>query len=220
MDEKAVKSLLDIAPSYINFLLKFIRDPRKAFAKVSGSAEVSSGLTSILLGGVAFAYLILIAGASPELREDPGNIASVLRKFDNQSPPILGVFLSLVLGVVSHFSAKLYAALSRLGRTGSLGPWEAKLGGSLEASVNAALGFAAVYVPLLAGVLCATSWLDQGSARIYFVASGVFLAAFLLIYFPWSLSSVHPNTGFRQALVASYGGVFLISIVLLLLGRI
>ena len=32
MEEKAVNSWLDIAPAYLNFLLKFLRSPREAFA--------------------------------------------------------------------------------------------------------------------------------------------------------------------------------------------
>jgi len=69
MVDNAVKSWLDIAPAYMNFTLKFVRDPRQAFSKVAGSADVSSDLTSILLGGVALSYLIVMLGGSPGLKQ-------------------------------------------------------------------------------------------------------------------------------------------------------
>ena len=195
----------------MNFLLRFVRNPRKAFAKVAGSAEVSSDLTSVLLGGVALSYLIVIFGASPELKRDPGNIANALSGLDYHLLPVLGVFMTLVLAVVSHLCGKLYAILSRLGAKAPVGKWDPKLGGSVEDSVNAALGFAAVYLPLAAGVICASSWLSEDS-RIGAAVSGLFLGVFFLIYFPWSLSSTHRNTGFGQALLAFGGSIVLIAI--------
>jgi hypothetical protein len=216
MVDKAVKSWLDIAPAYMNFMLKFVRDPRQAFSKVAGSADVSSDLTSILLGGVALSYLIVVLGGSPGLKQDPGRVAGLLRGLDYQVLPILAVFVTLALAVMSHVSGKFYAALSRRGRTATAGRWDPKLAGSIEDSVNAGLGFAAVYVPLAAAVICVSSWLPTHSSMGASVG-GLLLAVFLVIYFPWSLSSTHRNTRFGQAFLAFGGGIVLVLVVLGLL---
>jgi hypothetical protein len=218
MGDNAVKSWLDIAPAYINFILKFVRDPRRAFSSVAGSAQVSSDLTSILLGGVALSYLIVVLGGSRELEHDPGTVAAFLRGLDYQVLPLLGVIVTLALGVVSHLCGKLYAALWRLGRPERPGKWDPKLGGGVEDSVNAALGFAAAYVPLTAAVICVSSRLGRFAAPGAGVG-GLLLAVFLLIYFPWSLGATHRSTGLAQAFLAFGGGVVLVGLVLGLLGR-
>jgi hypothetical protein len=217
MDDKAVKSWLDIAPAYLNFVLKFVRDPRRAFSSVAGTAQVSSDLTSILLGGVALSYLIVVLGGSRELEQDPGSIAGFVRGLDRQVLPLLGVLATFVLAVVSHLCGKLYATLSRVGSQKAPGKWDPKLGGGVEDSVNAALGFAAVYAPLTAAVICVSSRLGRFTA-ISAGVGGVLLAAFLLIYFPWALSATHRRTSVGQAFVALGGGLVLVGLVLASLG--
>ena len=216
MVDNAVKSWLDIAPAYMNFTLKFVRDPRQAFTKVAGSADVSSDLTSILLGGIALSYFIVVLGGSPGLKQDPGRVAGLLRGLDYQVLPLLAVLVTLALAVMSHVFGKLYAAFSRLGRKGTAGRWDPKLAGSIEDSVNAALGFSAVYVPSATAVICVTSWLPT-HRPIGAIVGGLLLAAFLVIYFPWSLSSTHRNTKFGQAFLAFSGGIVLVFVALGLL---
>ena len=141
MEEKAVNDWLDIAPEYLNFLLTFMWNPPRAFAEVAGSGKISRAMTSILLGGVGFSYLIVLTAASPDLRKDTGKLAHLLRGLDYRLLPVAAVLLFTALGVVSHLAGKGYASLSKLG-TKRVGKWDPKLGGAVEDSVNAAAGFA------------------------------------------------------------------------------
>jgi len=203
-----VNSWLDIAPEYLNFLLRFLWNPRHAFASVSGTSKVSSDLTSILLGGVAFSYLIVVAAASPELKADPSKIAKLLRHLDYRLLPVLTMIATVAIAVVSHLLGRLFSIVSRLSRRAPSGRWDPKLGGGVEDSVNAALGFAAVYIPLVAVALCGVSWLP-GDKAVSAAVVGALLSVFAVVYFPWALSSTHPDTGFFQAFIAFSGAVVL-----------
>jgi hypothetical protein len=210
MAENAVNGWLDIAPAYLNFLLAFVRNPRRAFAAVSEAGKVSSDLTSILFGGVALSYLVVLLTNSPQLDQDNGVIASFLRGRDYQMFPLLGVFGAVLLGLVCHLAGKFFVVLSKLGKKGPSGTWDPKLGGSVEDSVNASLGFAAVFVPLTSGMICAVSLFPRFNPGV----AGVLLALFAIVYFPWSLSATHQHTGVRQAYMAISGGVVLLVLIL------
>lgn len=208
MLEKVVKSWLDIAPAYLNFVLRFIWSPRQAFAHVSGASTVSSDLTAILLGGIALSYLLVVAGAPPALQDDPSEVVRYLRQLDLQLLPFVGLLLTVAAAIVSHLFGKLFAVVSRSLQIESPGKWEPKLGGTVEDSVNAALGFASVYIPLFVAAICAMGWLVPTNLGVGIIGilSPIFLAIFFLIYFPLSLSSTHPDTGFFQAFIAFNGG--------------
>ncbi len=222
MEEKTVKTWLDIAPAYIDFLLKFIRNPSRAFARVSGSSEISSDLTSVLLGGVALSYLLVIAGGSPELKNDPGSIATFLRTTDYQLLPIFGLAVIIACGVASHVLAKLFmaffTALTTITRNTPNGRSDPKLGGSIEDSVNATLGFSAVFLPLATGTISALSWLPKDH-WIEPVLAGMLIIVFLFVYFPLALSATHPQTTWPQAALAIGGGVTLVEGLLSLLPK-
>jgi hypothetical protein len=177
MEEKAVNSWLDIAPAYLNFLLKFFRSPREAFAGVARTAKVSSDMTSILLGGVALSYLIVALAGSPQLKDDTGVVARWLRKMDYHLLPVVALLGALALAVVCHIVGRYGLSFQRLG-------------GTVEDSVNAALGFSAVYLPLIVTVLCGISWFP-GRNGVAAATAGFLLAAFALWYFPWSLLATH-----------------------------
>jgi hypothetical protein len=210
MAENAVNSWLDIAPAYLNFLFAFLRNPQQAFSQVAVHRKVSSDLTSILLGGVALAYLIVLLTAPPELKQDQGVVANLLRGQDYHLLPVMGAFAAILLAVISHCGGKGFVFLSRLGEKGRVGPWDPKLGGSVEDSVNAALGFAAVFVPFTSGMICAVSRFPRFNPGI----AGFVLAIFAVVYFPWSLSSTHQHTGVRQAYMAFSGGVVLLVVII------
>jgi hypothetical protein len=121
--------------------------------------------------------------------------------------PLAGLFAALILGVATHVLGKLYARLSRAFERTAPGPWDPRLGGSLEDSVNAALGFAAVFLPVTTAVLCVAARLPQTNWIV--AAASIFLVGFIVVYFPLSLASVHPGTGYRQASMATAGAVLL-----------
>ena len=177
MEERAVNSWLDIAPAYLNFVLKFFRSPREAFAGVARTSKVSSDMTAILLGGVALSYLIVALAGSPQLRDDPGTVAGWLRKMDYHLLPVVALLGALILAVLCHIVGR-YGLSTR------------RLRGTVEDSVNAALGFSAVYLPLVATALCGISWFPGSTGAVAGVG-GVLLAVFAVWYFPWSLLATH-----------------------------
>jgi hypothetical protein len=176
MEEKAVNSWLDIAPAYLNFALKFFRSPRVAFAGVARTSQVSSDMTSILLGGVALSYLIVALAGAP-LRDDPGAVVGLFRRLDYHLLPVVALFGVLTLAVGCHIVGRYVMRLQ-------------KLGGTVEDSVNAALGFSAVYVPLIVTVLCGISWFP-GRNGVAAGAAGFLLAVLAVAYFALSLLATH-----------------------------
>jgi hypothetical protein len=212
MSYEPIKTWVDVAPAYLNFCLAFFRNPRRAFSKVVGAASISSDLTTVCLAGVALSYLILVATSPSALRNDPGVVARLVRQLEPQALPVVAIFVTFVLGTVSHLTGKLFVWVSRLESPDSTGAWEPKLDGAIEDSVNAALGFAAVFLPVASGALCVVSWLPAGN-HVGTGVAAIGLALFVLVYFPWSLSSTHRKTKFTNALMAFGGGIFLVSLV-------
>jgi hypothetical protein len=216
MTDKEVKSWLDIAPAYLNFTIRFLRWEHNAFANVAKAGEVSRDLTSILLGGIALSYLIALVAAPAQLEQDPSRLVQWLSKVEYHLLPLFGLFAALVLAIATHVLGKLFAQFSALGNK-KPGRWDPRLGGTLEDSVNAALGFAAVFLPTATTALCIINWLP---VRLWIPGvMGIFLAVFIVAYFPFSLSSTHPDTVYSQALLAFFGAVFLLSLPLFYFSR-
>jgi hypothetical protein len=172
MDEGPIKSLLDILPAYLNFVIGFLRSPRAAFAPYALTGRVQSDLTSFLLAGVGAAYL---AGAVMPITgfdiQNPRGAMDVfagwLAHQDVKVLPLEALLLVLVLALGAHLVARLFDR------------WQA-----VGDSVNAALGFAAIVLPLttivLLGVLAlATPALER---RIGQAALVVAIAAPLVLY--------------------------------------
>lgn len=200
MNEKAINTWLDIAPEYMDFFIKYLRNPPNAFDKMTGTGKVSSDHTSLLLGGVAVSYLIVLVFGSSKLQSDQGVVAQFLRDLDVQALPVIAIFVTFTAAILTHAAAKFYSwFFSRL-------PELAKLGGSAEDSVNAALGFAAVFVPLMTGAVVIIVRLPTNLALYVGVPLSLGTSMFACVYFPWSLSATHPDTSPLQAFWALCGG--------------
>ena len=205
MTDKEVNSWLDIAPAYLNFAIRFLRRTRTAFAKCAKAGEVSTDLTSILLGGVALSYLIALVAAPARLKEDPSLLVQRLPTVEYHLLPLIGLFAALVLAIMTHLFGKLFIQFSAAFDHRKPGRWDPRLGGTLEDSINAALGFAAVFLPTATTVLCIMNWLP---VRFWIPGvTGIVLAGFIIVYFPLSLSSTHPATGYIQSFLAFGGAV-------------
>ncbi len=210
MTEKEVKGWLDIAPAYLNFAIRFLRRTRTAFANCAKAGEVSRDLTSILLGGVALSYLIALVAAPAQLKQDPSLLVQWLGKVEHHLLPLIIISVALVLAIATHLLGKLFAQIQMGVDRTKPGRWDPRLGGTLEDSVNAALGFAAVFSPVVTIVFCIMNWLP---VRLWIPGvTAIVLEAFIIAYFPLSLSSTHADTGYFQALFASGGAVFLFSL--------
>src|SRR4051812_20839236 len=97
VDERSIKSWLDIAPHYIGFFLAFVKSPATALQSVKGTSKISSDLVSILIGGIALSYFIVLAVKSPALAADSGTVMGVVRKIDRNSMPFVALILIVLV---------------------------------------------------------------------------------------------------------------------------
>jgi len=211
VDEKSIKSWLDIAPHYIGFFLAFLKNPATAFKDVKGASKISSDLVSIMIGGIALSYFIVLAVESPALDADQGTVVGLLRKIDRNAMPFVALLSVVLIAVLGHVVAK---AISRILSIPALGPSDLAgpdLGGTVEDSVNAALGFAAVFIPIAVGAIA----LSALSSRGWVIATvGLGLAGMTMVYLPLSLSATHPNTSFAQSFLALGVAITVVTLVL------
>jgi hypothetical protein len=207
VDEKSIKSWLDIAPHYIGFFLAFLKSPATALQNVKGASKISSDLVSIMIGGIALSYFIVLAIKSPALEADQGTVLTLLRKIDRNAMPFVALLTVVLVAVLGHLIAK---GVARVIRIRALGPSDftgPDLGGTVEDSVNAALGFAAIFIPIAVGTIAFASF----SSNFWLpVACGLGLSVMALFYLPLALSATHPNTSFVQSFLAlgiAVGGI-------------
>jgi hypothetical protein len=171
-------------------------------------------MTSFLLAGVGAAYLAgLVIPARGLDPEDPHGTMDAFARWlvhqDWKVLPVAALLIVLALAALAHVIAKLFDRWQsprdrKLGDSGNLP-------GRAEDSVNAALGFAAVAIPLttlmLLGLLAlASPALEQriGQAALVAVLSGLlvlYLLAATLFYLVMSFAAVH-NVSWGRAAVA------------------
>lgn len=216
MDEKLIKPWLDFVPDYLDFFLKFMRKPPIAFEKRSQTGKVSSDLVKLLLAGIALSYVLVFVAGSPELQNDSSPMAVWIASLVTRNVillPIVALVSIFILAVAVHIIIKAVIWLVSIGHK-----FKSPFGelGGVEDSVNAALGFASVYLPFMAAVLCAISWLYQPwLPENLIVPIGVALVVVVglsfWIYFPWSMSANHPQTSAVQIYFALCVGIALVS---------
>jgi hypothetical protein len=228
MDEKLIKNLLDILPQYINFSIAFLRSPRKAFGPYAMKGQVHSDITSFLFAGVGAAYLfVLVLPFEGFNTQNPqGGVDMFAHWLTDQEPKLLPLhclmaILALVLSC--HLSAKLFCKSESLLARWSESKIQPDFPGAAEDSVNAALGFAAVMLPL--NVACygmALLWADSSAVTKFsafapfFVVLGTFIllgCVTLFYYFIMSFASVHGVSWWRAASALCGAGVVFIALV-------
>src|SRR4051794_11848188 len=107
MEQGPIKSLLDILPAYLNFLIAFLRSPRVAFAPYAGTGRVHVDMTSFLLAGVGAAYLagILLPARGLDIEDPRGGtdaFAAWLSRQDWRLLPVASLLLVLALALLAH----------------------------------------------------------------------------------------------------------------------
>ena len=211
MDEKPANVWLKIAPAYADFSVKFFRNPAQAFSASAKSGEVSKDLFAIFVGGVALSYVIVLVAAPPSLKTDSSILVRWSISLDWYLLPVAAFIAVFLIALIGHIGAKSFFATRKLFDRAPIRWWDPWLGGAAEDSVNAAMGVAAVFVPLFAATLCAVSWFPPSTWLPG--TAGMVFAALFLIYMPWSLSCTHPNTGVTQAFLALGASFFMVFIV-------
>lgn len=151
MDESPIKGLLDILPAYMNFVIGFLRSPRAALAPYALQGRVHSDMTSFTLAGVGVAYLAGILMPIPgfDIQNPRGGMdvfAAWLTRQEVKALPLEALLLVVTLALAAHLVAKLFDRWQV--KSAKRSPAAPNLPGSAEDSVNAALGFAAILLPL------------------------------------------------------------------------
>jgi hypothetical protein len=219
MDESPIKGLLDILPAYMNFVIGFLRSPRAAFAPYALTGRVQSDLTSFMLAGVGAAYLAGVLMPIPgfDIQNPRGAMdvfAGWLTHQEVKALPLEALLVVLTLALAAHLIAKLFDRW----QVASAKPLPAppNLPGTAEDSVNAALGFAAILLPLttifLLGMLAlATPALEKrlGQTVLIVVITGplvLYLLVAICYYLVMSFAAVHKVSWLRAA--AALGTAF------------
>ena len=70
----SVKSVLDVAPEYLNFVIGFVKHPTKFLRPYRRKEQVDSDLTSLLLAGLALAYVVLYVAPAAVLDDIPNGV--------------------------------------------------------------------------------------------------------------------------------------------------
>jgi hypothetical protein len=224
MDEGPIKSLLDILPAYMNFVIGFLRSPRDAFAPYALTGRVQSDLTSFMLAGVGAAYLAGVLMPIPgfDIQNPHGamdEFAGWLTHQEMKALPLEALLVVLALALAAHLVAKIFDRLPVASAKLSPDPDPAptpNLPGTAEDSVNAALGFAAILLPLttilLLGMLAlATPALEKrlGQAVLIVAIAGplvLFMLVAIFYYLVTSFAAVHKVSWGRAA--AALGTAF------------
>ncbi|MGH6939734.1 hypothetical protein [Hypericibacter sp.] len=235
MDEGPIKSVLDILPAYLNFFIGFLRSPRAAFAPYARTGRVHSDLTSFLLAGVGAAYLAgaLMPIPGIDIQNPQGamdEFAGWLSHQDVKALPLEALLVVLGVALAAHLIAKTFdrwqGATAKLASASTLAP-APNLAGTAEDSVNAALGFAAILLPLttvlLLGMLSlATPALEARLGRTLLIAviAGplvLYMLVAIFYYLVMSFAAVHKVSWGRAAaaLATAYVCIALIAVNLL-----
>ena len=216
MNEAPIKTLLDILPAYLNFVIGFLRSPRAALAPYALAGRVHSDLTSFLLAGVGIAYLAGFVMPTPgfDIDNPRGTMdvfAGWLAHQEVKALPLEALLLVLMLALAAHLVANLFDRWQVASTKSS--PVPPNFPGSAEDSVNAALGFAAVMLPLttifLLGMLAlATPALDKrlGQPVLVLVIAGplvLYLLVAIFYYLVMSFAAVHGVSWGRAAAALS-----------------
>jgi hypothetical protein len=128
--------------------------------------------------------------------------------------PIALLLLLVALGVLLHALAYGYhRSLNIRGPADN----DFRLGGSIWDTVNAVLGFSALYLPVYVAITAVSTWLyfmsSSADSLLFLVVSGGAVVGPLFIYLPAALAGTHPETSFGQAILAcsvALGGILLV----------
>lgn len=161
-EERARQTWLDVAPRFVEFYFGSIWSPSKRALPLAEPRRVSPQLTTLFLGGLALAQVIVWTLGSSALAEDTGNVATLVRRLDPETLP------AKALMFVTFAAVPLHAILLRSAAS------------EPEDTVNALLAWAAAAIPTvtLFTVLSAGTWCPE-----LFVYGMVVVGPWALIHF-------------------------------------
>lgn len=179
--------------------------PQRFLAPYKGVGEVAAPLVGFLVAGVGLSCALMLSLAPESLRNDPSPMLARLRSIGMAQLPAAIAFAVALVTVVAHVAAALVGRILSYSRS----RFEPRLKGDVGDSLNAAFAFSSVYIPAVCIFLLLLYPRARVSSRagLFVLLMAMADIAFLMIYLPWCISSVHPDTTYSQAAVAVWCGV-------------
>ena len=214
--EQLLKDALNLLPEYLTFLISFVARPAAEMRRYASQDKIDKKLVAFLGVALALSWVIVFVASNFIPHEYRGFSLDVLRRaFPGVVHLISKPKLIPLLAVVSitFLLAALHLIMATWNWLLNLGPEpdrDFSLGGSVWDTINAGLGFAALFVPLLAAYGAVTTVLmfipNAKDVAIGLVGLVVLLAS-VFYYLPGALSGTHRATSFRQAFFATVFGL-------------
>lgn len=130
--EAVTQSWLDVAPRYLEFLVRSIGRSSNAYLRgLTSRGQVSPQLTALLLGGLALSQVLVWAFPSAALEADTGNAVTLVRRIDFDALPAVLTFVVTLFAAPLHAGLQLVAASER----------------EAEDTINGAIAWLAVLLP-------------------------------------------------------------------------
>lgn len=122
VENEFIKTWLDIAPEYLNFCLRFPRNPKMALSPYCGKNSISRDLTLFLLASVVVSYLLVLILLPVSLKDKVienifGSIGKCFATVSNRDVrllPIYTLFLVFPFSIIIHYSSKVGAFIFRM----------------------------------------------------------------------------------------------------------
>lgn|GEM_PF-6363214 len=174
-----VQDIAQAFAAYLDFLVDFLAAPARALVPYARVGKVSKDLTLFTLVGVGLALVIASAGAAFGVGDETSTTLAFLGRLHAGSAqllPLVTLLVTVVLAVLAHGTIR---AVQR-----------GALAGSVKDSINGALAFAAMFIPVSAAAIAVVVVSADATSPAPGVV-GIVLAVVTVVYFALALRGVH-----------------------------
>lgn len=197
-----LKATPELFAEYLDFLVRFSCAPVQVLERYTPddgaqNRPINGKLLLFALLGVGSALVIAAIGRALGMAQDNSTILKVLGRFDEKILPIAVLLGIVIAGVALHILTKVGA------RVGGFYGAE-RSAGSLQDTLNAAMGFASWFVPTVTVALVVIRLIAAAQASTFsiaiFIAISVCLSLAFLIYLAGAFAGAH-RIPFRRAFI-------------------
>jgi hypothetical protein len=222
---------------YLDFLIVFTKNPRLAMDEFRAEGHIDRKLCLFTVLSVVLPYLIIIplnAMGICLFCDDPSYIVKTLKAIDIRLLPFTVLVAILILGIVLHILLRFgilyydWVHVHPPNQTATGFKSAPYLGGNIQDTINAALGFTSFYIPyviiavhLLTGIVLGafiifeidTHAITLVTILIIMLVGAILIYGPFFYHFPTALSATH-QTSYWQALISiifGFGVLMLVS---------
>ena len=229
MDSENIPAI-DKVVDMIRFWVNFTMSPTKALASYEGLGDVSLQLFVLMGAGLMISTFVVYVLGRIGWMSHPAMTKAIFGPIVSK---ITGAKLQPV-ALVPAVALFLFFAIVILHAVAVSWVWvdqkiyllNSNLGGSFFDSLNASAAFLAFFIPL--STICAiaagvVARAKPQNANLISEIAGTGLGIVILIYLPWALAAVHPDTTYVQVMAALGGwlvGIMLLSFAWIFIRRV